>query len=98
MSACPTEADRDAGHPDAMRFLPGVASEVHRARHAATCGGIEPRPLSAPGCPNLFAPARPGRADPYEADDVTMRDPTRRVYVRIAALEAPIAAGSSEAI
>ena len=47
-----------------------IASEVHRARHVAACNGTEPQPLSAPGCLNLFAPARPGRAeDPYEADD-----------------------------
>ena len=28
--------DREAGRPDAARFTPVVAAEIHRARHAAT--------------------------------------------------------------
>ena len=43
--------------------------------------------MTPTGNPSLFALARPGRAGPYEADGVTLRDPARQAFVRLAALE-----------
>ena len=89
MSARPAASDSDAGHPSASRFTAEVASEMHRARHGAAHAGKEPTPLTAEGCPSLFTAAHSDGKDPYAVDDVTLHDPHRRAFTRMAALEAP---------
>ena len=72
MSADASAADKDARRPDAARFSPEVAAEMHRARHAASHGGRDPCPLTPPGTAHLFACTDHARAAPYTCDALTL--------------------------